>query len=424
MVTARHETAPLERHEALREQKEPEPEPLIGPSAQKGPPLARKKTLGPAMPPRAMLEAAALESTYAADEAVGPAPPEIVREVELVGAEARVAAAARVLAAARANGDAYDILGVEDIPGDGVLKTPSASTLKKLFWKLSLSVHPDKCAHPDAAAAFDAVKKAHETLCDPAARSKVDAAREERSARAEFDSWLKQEQAKARWRATRGEAAPGDEALLRGAVTENESDSVPGREEWMTKLPEQRRPVAGGEPSGSGGHAKAFARTTFVERDARTIAEWTAAPNEIAETEKRLFLAAQEAKYASPAAKSAEEDALRLAEQIAGASRGKTLLEKHQEREARAAKAARDAAKAAKKEAREAKKAGKEKGFSGAGDAGDDGTGWSYRPWNRETDLEAGRASTKALSAGELLEKAGGDLKGRFGSGGTEGGGR
>ena len=116
--------------------------------------------------------------------------------------------------------------------------------------------------------------------------------------------------------------------------------------------------------------------------------------------------------------------AARLVEQVAGASRGKTLLEKHQEREARAAKAARDAARAAKKDAREAKKAGKGKGEAGAGDADDDGTGWSYRPWNRETDLEAGRASTKALSAGDLLEKAGGDLKGRVGRGGTEGGGR
>jgi hypothetical protein len=121
MRAANDETAPPEpdRTEALQNepQNEPEePEPPIGPSAR--PPLAVKKTLGPAMPPRAMLEAAALESTYAADEAVGPAPPEIVREVELVGAEARVAAAARVLAAARANGDAYDILGVEDIPGD------------------------------------------------------------------------------------------------------------------------------------------------------------------------------------------------------------------------------------------------------------------------------------------------------------------
>jgi hypothetical protein len=119
---------------------------------------------------------------------------------------------------------------------------------------------------------------------------------------------------------------------------------------------------------------------------------------------------------------SAEDDALRRSvEQVAGASRGKTLLEKHQEREARAAKAARDAARAAKKDAREAKKAG----AGEAGDADDDGTGWSYRPWNRETDLEAGRvSSTKALSAGELLEKAGGDLKGRFGRGGTEGGGQ
>ena len=144
------------------------------------------------------------------------------------------------------------------------------------------------------------------------------------------------------------------------------------------KLPEQRRPVAGGEPTGAGGgNAKAFARTTFVERDARTIADWTAAPSEAAEAEKRLLLAAREARYAAPA------------EAVA--------------------------ARAAEKEA-------KKKGSADAGDG--DGTGWSYRPWNRETDLEAGRASTKALSAGELLEKAGGDLKGRFGSGATEGGGR
>ena len=81
-----------------------------------------------------------------------------------------------------------------------------------------------------------------------------------------------------------------------------------------------------------------------------------------------------------------------------------------------------DPVKTAKKEA---KKEAKKKGD--AANAGDgDGTGWTYKPWNRETDLEAGRASTKALSAGELLKKAGGDLKGRFGSGGggTEGGGR
>ena len=284
-------------------------------------------------------------------------------------------------------------------------------------------MHPDKCAHPDAAGAFDAVKKAHETLCDPAARSAVDAARDERAARAGFGAWLAEARDAARWRASRGEAAPGDEALLRGEDGQEDASDFArgGREEWMTTLPEQRRPVVGGEPAGGGGTAKAFARTTFVERDARAIAAWTAAPSEAAAAEARLSLAAREAMYAAPALDSGGHDsdaaeATRLAERLAGASRGKTLLEKHQEREARAAKAARDAKKK--------DKAAKKKGSAGAGDGDDDGTGWSYRPWNRETDLEAGRASTKALSAGELLEKAGGDLKGRFGSGATEGGGR
>jgi hypothetical protein len=291
---------------------EPAIGPSIGPSARPPP----RVVLGPAMPPRAALEAAA---ALAADGDVGPAPPEIVREVELVGAEARAAAAARVLAAVRGSGDAYDILGVDpgDASGAGVdARAVTPAALKKVFWKLSLSVHPDKCAHPDAAGAFDAVKKAHEQLCDPAARSRVDAAREERAARAGFDSWLEQERARARWRATRGEAAPGDEAILRGG--EGPEETRGGREEWMTKLPEQRRPVAGGEPaSGGSGAAKAFARTTFVERDARTVADWTAAPSEAAEAEKRLLLAAREAMYAAPA------EAAEAAEGAAAAGAGR-----------------------------------------------------------------------------------------------------
>ena len=264
-------------------------------------------------------------------------------------------------------------------------------------------MHPDKCAHPDAAGAFDAVKKAHEQLCDPAARSRVDAAREERAARAGFDSWLEQERARARWRATRGEAAPGDEAILRGGDGPEEARG--GREEWMTKLPEQRRPVAGGEPaSGGGGAAKAFARTTFVERDARTGRRSDRRALGGGGGGKAALLAAREAMYAAPAEAAEAAEARRRLEQVARASRGQTLLEKHQERSARAAKAAK----------KEAKKEAKKKGD--AANAGDgDGTGWTYKPWNRETDLEAGRASThKALSAEELLKKAGGDLKGRF----------
>ena len=87
---------------------EPAIGPSIGPSARPPP----RVVLGPGdAPRRERWRAAAL----AADGDVGPAP-EIVREVELVGAEARAAAAARVLAAARGSGDAYDILGVD--PGD------------------------------------------------------------------------------------------------------------------------------------------------------------------------------------------------------------------------------------------------------------------------------------------------------------------
>ena len=144
--------------------------------------------------------------------------------------------------------------------------------------------------------------------------------------------------------------------------------------------------------------------------------DWTAAPSEAAEAEKRLLLAAREAMYAAPAEAAEAAEARRRLEQVARASRGQTLLEKHQERSARAAKAAK----------KEAKKEAKKKGD--AANAGDgDGTGWTYKPWNRETDLEAGRASThKALSAEELLKKAGGDLKGGWGRGGGArvGGGR
>ena len=83
--------------------------------------------------------------------------------------------------------------------------------------------------------------------------------------------------------------------------------------------------------------------------------------------------------------------------------RGKSLLERHRERAERD-----DAAR---------KKKGEKKRPGGGGEKGgeeDDGTGWAYKPWNRETDLEAGRVH-KALDAGEMVKKAGGDLRGGWG---------
>lgn len=52
--------------------------------------------------------------------------------------------------------DAYNVLGVE----------PSAASgeIKKRYWRLSLLIHPDKCAHPRANDAFQAVSKASKDL--------------------------------------------------------------------------------------------------------------------------------------------------------------------------------------------------------------------------------------------------------------------
>jgi curved DNA-binding protein CbpA len=49
--------------------------------------------------------------------------------------------------------DAYVIL---DVPLDA-----DKAAVKKRYWKMSLLVHPDKCAHPKAQDAFDIVLKAH-----------------------------------------------------------------------------------------------------------------------------------------------------------------------------------------------------------------------------------------------------------------------
>ena len=198
-------------------------------------------------------------------EAAGPAPPEIVEEVELSGAAAREAAAKRVLKTAANAGDAYDILNVS--PED------AAGVVKKAFWKLSLMVHPYKCDHPQAAEAFDLVKKAHTKLGDPSERSVIDGAREERTHREGFNEWLAEERQKAEWRKLQGEPLPGDDELLNGPKQEEEEE---GRGEWMTKLPAQMRPKAGGHTTS----VKSFAAKEFVERDMATIADWTDTPRD------------------------------------------------------------------------------------------------------------------------------------------------
>jgi DnaJ-class molecular chaperone len=59
----------------------------------------------------------------------------------------------------------------------------AAGDIKKRYWRLSLLIHPDKCAHPQANSAFQAVSKAAKVLGDAGERRALDAQREDEELR-------------------------------------------------------------------------------------------------------------------------------------------------------------------------------------------------------------------------------------------------
>lgn len=59
-------------------------------------------------------------------------------------------------AASGKEADAYEVLGVQP--------TASSGEVKKKYWRLSLLIHPDKCSHPRANDAFQAVSKVSKDL--------------------------------------------------------------------------------------------------------------------------------------------------------------------------------------------------------------------------------------------------------------------
>ena len=52
--------------------------------------------------------------------------------------------------------DAYEVVGADP--------DASANEIKKRYWKLSLMIHPDKCDHPKAQDAFNALSQAAKDL--------------------------------------------------------------------------------------------------------------------------------------------------------------------------------------------------------------------------------------------------------------------
>ncbi|KAL0052999.1 hypothetical protein WJX82_011271 [Trebouxia sp. C0006] len=197
----------------------------------------RMVAIGPAAPPPELLAAAAQlpweEDEEDVEDLIGPAPPEMAEELDGVGGDERVAEVARVIRLlsnlpAGQEADAYDVLGVE----------PSATSgeIKKRYWRLSLLIHPDKCAHPRANDAFQAVSKMSKELQDVSKRKAIDDAREDARLFKIASELADDEERKRQWRVARGEATAED---LAGPVRRGPQP----RDSWMTDLPPERVPT-------------------------------------------------------------------------------------------------------------------------------------------------------------------------------------
>ena len=383
-----------------------------------------KKQLGPMAPPKEMLEEMQRQQRELADEGFGfgPPPPDIVEFLDSKSSESRAATARRVISILKNDGDAYDVLSASP--------EHSNAELKKVYWKLSLVIHPDKCDDPCAATAFDAVKKAYEMLKDETQRKVLDEKRKSAKDREEFQAWLKNEREKAIWRKKRNESLPGDEDLLNDAFDKapGSADDDKTREEWMTELPPERK-AAQCPLSAS---VTAFAKDGLMVRDQKTIDEWTRNPKE-GKSETMLFLEQQEKMYALPnaAAQAKKEDEKRkmIDEYNEGAGRTKSLLEQHRENLGNN----KNKKKTKKKKVEESsgsdesndededdrklnrKKQRKKKARK---DDDDDGTGWTYRPFDRERDLRISKVGE--MDPREAMKRAGGGLSTRFGGGGLQ----
>ena len=401
--------------------------------------FGKKKQLGPMAPPKELLEEMQRQQLEMTNKAFGfgPPPPDVVEFVDSKSAESRNAAARRIISVLKNNGDAYDVLSASP--------ENSNADLKKIYWKLSLIIHPDKCEEPCAANAFDAVKKAYETLKDEAQRRVLDEKRKGELDREEFDAWLKSEREKAVWRKSRGESLPGDEEILSGTFDKApgaEKDGGEVREEWMTSLPPERK-AAQGPPTAS---VTAFARGDgLMVRDQATIDEWTRNPKD-RPSETTLFLQQQEKIYSLPnavaTAKKDEERKKMIDDYNEGAGRTKSLLNQHREnlkgnnsikkrdRKINSSKKEEDVnssgedggddkkKKKKKKKTEEMNKAKKSKDESTDKEGDTDGTGWTYRPFNRDTDLKISKVGED--SPREAMKRAGGGLSSRFGAGGIQ----
>ncbi|GIL91130.1 hypothetical protein Vretimale_9578 [Volvox reticuliferus] len=404
-------------------------------------PVAPRRVAGPAMPPRELLEAAAAaaEALQAAgppqndnsDDGgllVGPPPPELVEELEATPQDEREAEVVRIMKVLRdhnaaatgpkpqvqlttgpdahgATVDAYSVLGVSP--------STSVGDVKKRYMRLSLLIHPDKCSHPLAHEAFQAVAASAKVLQDSEARSALDERRADAELRRRAEAAAEAQERERAWRVARGEEVPA----LAGPV----GPSGPQRETWMTELPPEMvtRPGAAGLSQTS---VRAFSQRGKTGRG--DTSSWTDNPEQRKAREAQALLTAASQAYVQAlsvagdggcaGASSSGTMAAAAMDSFNSGSRKKSLMEVHLELQEKAKEEARAAKKAAKKQ----------KTSDGAANVNERGTGgvaegnqdWPWRPFDRERDLEI---KPRAKTGTDIFKNAT-TLGSKFSGGGTQ----
>ncbi|KAL6747468.1 hypothetical protein V8C86DRAFT_3033753 [Haematococcus lacustris] len=298
--------------------------------------------------------------------------------------------------------DAYAVLGID--PG------AAAPDIKRRYMRLSLLIHPDKCQHKEAHAAFQAVTIAAKTLQDGGLRLALDAEREDAELRRRAIEAVQQQERERQWRVARGEEPAGPAIVMPGSQAGSQ------RESWMTELPPELGSAFGSAMMQQVSQ-RAFARFGKKARDADG---WTDTPQQC---EARAQGALQQGaagpllltgvKRAGPqgpggGGPSAAEAG--LLDAFNAQTRKKTLLEEHLELQAKVP------AKQAKLQTATPSAPG---AAASTAQAGSGGPAWAgkhgWRPFDKDKDLVL---QPKALDPAALLKNQG-SLSTKFATSGS-----
>ena len=424
-------------HDDVQEMLPPQPQPQPQPK--------QRRVLGPAMPPPEVLQAAATTQEQNSGEApqvdeqkdndnnndggdgndffvVGPPPPELEADINTSTMDDRTAEVYRVMQVLKeheSNAASLQLQPIsatattapEPVPPDayavlGVDPTTPVSDIKKRYWRLSLLIHPDKCPHPDANTAFKAVSIAAQTLQDSLKRAEVDKRRENEEMHRFTREFAAQQQRERQWRIARNQATKEDlEAMT--AQNTNNAGARGGREAWMTELPAMKPTTVAVIPTG---HQTAFS-TKGVGTTVQDVSGWTRNPMDAEGNNAQLLTMRGEdggrgGRGGGRAATAPPHDLAPSSQKAAQAvdaynasARGKSLLEKHQEKQ---------------KKDKKRKKIGEE----------DDGAGGSHpwRPFDRERDLEVKPKAVDAKAIVHSMKGLSSKFQGSSGNNNGQGG--